>query len=153
MNVVERARNILLQPGQEWPVIAGEATDTKTLFLSYAVILAAIPAIAGWLGHSLIGVSVPFIGTYRTPLVAGLAFAVVAYVLSLVAVFVVGLIVDALAPTFGGEKNATQAMKCAVYAYTPAWVAGVLHLIPALGFVPPSCRSTACTCTISGCRC
>lgn len=135
MNLVERAKNILLQPGQEWPVIAGEATDTKSLFLSYAVPLAAIPVLAGWLGHSLIGVSVPLFGTYRTPLVAGLGFAIVSYVLALIGVLAVGLIIDALAPTFGGEKNGNRAMKCAVYAYTPAWVAGILHLIPTLGIL------------------
>ena len=133
MKIVERVKNILLQPRQEWPVISGESADTKSLLLGYAVPLAAIGPIAMWLGHSLIGISVPLFGTVRTPLLAGLAFAVVTYVMGLVAVFVVGLIIDALAPTFGGEKNGTQAMKCAVYAYTPAWVAGILHLIPALG--------------------
>ena len=133
MNLVERVKNILLQPGEEWPVIAGEATDIKALFVFYAVPLAAIPALAGWLGRSLIGVSVPLLGTYRTPLAAGLGFAIVTYVLALLGVFAVGLIVDALAPTFGGEKNRVQAMKCAVYAYTPAWVAGILQLIPSLG--------------------
>ena len=51
MNLVERAKNIVLQPNQEWPVIAGEATDTKSLFVGYAMPLAAIPSIAAWLGH------------------------------------------------------------------------------------------------------
>jgi hypothetical protein len=133
MNLVDRVKNVLLQPGQEWPVVAAETADTKSLFLGYAMPLAAIGPVAMWLGHSLIGVSVPLFGTVRTPLLSGLTFAILTYVLGLVAVFVVGLIIDALAPTFGGEKNATQALKCAVYAYTPAWVAGVLHLIPALG--------------------
>jgi hypothetical protein len=135
MNIVDRAKNMLLQPAQEWPVVASEATDTQSLFLHYAVPLAAIGPVAAWLGNSLIGISVPLLGTYRTPMAAGLAFAVVSYVLALVGVFVVGLIVNALAPTFNGQKNATQAMKCAVYAYTPAWLAGILHLIPALGML------------------
>ncbi len=135
MNLVDRVKNILLQPGQEWPVIAAETADTKSLLVGYAVPLAAIGAIAAWLGHSLIGVPVPLAGTMRTPLFSGLGFAIVTYAIGLVAVFVMGLIIDALAPTFGGEKNPTQALKCAVYAYTPAWVAGILHLIPALGLL------------------
>src|SRR6185295_18372721 len=36
-------------------------------------------------------------------------------------------------PTFGAEQNAARAMKVAVYSFTPAWVAGVLRAIPALG--------------------
>ena len=133
MNLVDRAKNILLQPGQEWPVIATETTDTKTLFLQYAVPLAAISPVATWLGHSLIGVSMGPFGTVRTPLLTGLGLAVVGYILALVTVFVVGIVIDALAPTFAGQKNGTQAMKCAIYASTPGWIAGVLHLVPMLG--------------------
>lgn len=135
MNIVERAKNIVLEPAREWPVIAGEPSDTKALFVGYAAPLAAIGPIAAWLGHSVIGVSVPLFGTVRTPFMTGLAFAIVTYALVLAGVFVVGLIIDALAPSFGGEKNAGQAMKCAVYSYTPAWIAGIFHLFPALGLL------------------
>ena len=133
MNLVDRAKNILFQPNQEWPVIAAEAADTKSLFAGYAMPLAAIGPIALWLGLSVIGVSVGILGMYRTPIIGGLGFAILTYVLGLVSVFVLGLIVDALAPSFGGEKNNIQAMKCAVYAHTPAWLGGIFHLLPALG--------------------
>ena len=132
MNIVERVKKILLQPATEWPVIAGEPIDTRALFLGYAAPLAAIAPVAGWIGLSVIGVSVPLFGTVRTPFMSGLAFAIVSYALALVGVFVVGLINAALAPTFGGEKNQGQAMKCAIYSYTPAWVAGILYLFPVL---------------------
>jgi len=135
MNVFERAKNIVLQPAKEWPVIAGEPSNTKALFVGYAAPLAAIGPIASWLGHSVIGVSVPLFGTVRTPFMTGFAFAVVTYALVLAGAFVVGLIIDALAPSFGGEKNAGQAMKCAVYSYTPGWIAGIFHLFPALGLL------------------
>ena len=55
MNLVDRVKNILLQPSQEWAVIETETTDTKTLYTSYAMILAAIPAVAGFIGGSIIG--------------------------------------------------------------------------------------------------
>ncbi len=132
MTLVERAKNILLQPGREWPVIAAEPVGTKSLFLGYALPLAAISALATWLGHSLIGMSVPLFGTVRTPVMAGLAFAIATLVLQLAGAFVLGLVIDGLAPSFGGERNAARAMKCAVYSYTPAWVAGILNLFPVL---------------------
>jgi hypothetical protein len=47
--------------------------------------------------------------------------------------FIVAFIINALAPTFSAEKNSAQALKVAVYSYTPAWVAGVLHIVPTLG--------------------
>jgi len=37
MNLVTRVRNILLQPKQEWPVIAGETTPTAQLYILYVI--------------------------------------------------------------------------------------------------------------------
>jgi hypothetical protein len=86
VNLVERAKNIVLQPNQEWPVIAGEAADTKSLFVGYAMPLAAMPSIAAWLGVSVIGVSAGILGTYRAPIVGSLGLAILSYVLGLVSV-------------------------------------------------------------------
>jgi hypothetical protein len=64
---------------------------------------------------------------------AGLTLAVWTFVGAIIGVTVIALIINALAPTFGGEKNSARAMKVAIYSFTPAWVAGVLQIIPALG--------------------
>ena len=79
--------------------------------------------------------SLPFVGTYRTPILAGIGVAVFSFVMAFVGIFILSLIINALAPTFGGEKNPAQAMKVAVYSYTPAWIAGILGIIPALGLI------------------
>ena len=55
--------------------------------------------------------------------------------MAFVGIFIMSLIINALAPTFGGEKNPAQAMKVAVYCYTPAWIAGILGIVPALGII------------------
>jgi hypothetical protein len=135
MAMIERIKGICLKPKTEWDAIAEEETSTAELFKGYAVPLAAIPAIAGFIGGSLIGRSVPFIGSYRVPLVSGLAMAIFTFVMALVGVFIVSLIINALAPSFGAEKNSSQALKVAVYSYTPAWVAGVLQILPMLGIL------------------
>jgi hypothetical protein len=133
MNLIERAKNIVLQPKSEWDVIVDEDTATGDLYKSYIAPLAAIGPVASFLGLSLIGTSVPFLGTIRMPILSGLSMAIVSYVMALVGVFVISLVIDYLAPTFGGEKNQGQALKLAAYSMTPAWLAGVLHLIPMLG--------------------
>jgi hypothetical protein len=69
------------------------------------------------------------------PIIYGLAIAVFTFVMAIVGCFIISLIINALAPTFGGEKNSSQAFKVAVYSYTPAWVAGVLNLVPLLGIL------------------
>ncbi|CAN7579970.1 Yip1 family protein [Acidovorax sp. Leaf78] len=131
MNLIERAKSILLQPKETWVAIDTEPTDVATLFTRYAMILAAIPAVCGFIGMSLIGFG-GFGVTIRVPFVSGLVNMVVSYVLSLVGIFVLGLIIDALAPTFGGQKNPIQAQKVAVYASTAALLGGIFSLLPSL---------------------
>jgi len=136
MGLVDRAKNILLTPGKEWAVIDAETTSIKDLYVGYAVILAAIGPIANVIGFGLIGAHVPFSGvTYRWPLATALEYAVFAYVLSLGGAFVLALIIDALAPTFGGQKNQLQALKVAIYSSTASWLAGIFTIIPALAIL------------------
>src|SRR5207344_2314618 len=61
--------------------------------------------------------------------------AVFTFVTAIVACFVISLIINALAPSFGGQKDSAQALKVAVYSYTPAWVAGALQILPLLGIL------------------
>jgi Yip1 domain len=133
--IITRAKSILLTPRAEWPVIAAEPDTVGGLYTGYIVILAAIPAIVRFISSSLIGVSVPFLGSYRLPIAAGLTTAVLTYVLALVGTFVVALIVEALAPSFSAEKNRVQALKVVAYAYTASWVAAIIGIIPGLGLL------------------
>lgn len=133
--LIARVKGILLTPKTEWPVIAEEPATTADLYKNYILILAAITPIFSFLKLSLIGVSMPFMGTMRFGIGAGLTNMVVGYILALVGVFVLMLIVDALAPTFGGQKNQVQALKTVAYAYTASWVAGVAQIVPWLGML------------------
>ena len=134
MNLVERAKNIILKPKQEWQVIAAEPHTVQGLYTQYVMILAAIPAVAAFIGFSLIGTS-GFGVSYRLPIAAGVAHMIVSYVLSLGMVYVLALIIDALAPTFGGQKNFMQAFKVAAFAPTASWLAGIFYIVPALGIL------------------
>jgi hypothetical protein len=135
MKITERIKGILLRPKEEWQTIAGETTSVAELYKNYIFILAAIGPVAFFIGMSLVGVSLPMGGAFRVPIARGIASAVVQYGLSLVGVYVLAYIIDALAPTFSGEKNLGQAFKLAAYSCIPGWLAGVFVLIPALGFL------------------
>jgi len=135
MNVVERAKNIVLQPKAEWPVIESEEISTQALYTGYIMPLAAIGPVAMLIGMSLIGIEIPSIGTVRIPLPILLPQMVLGYGLGLAAVYALALIIDALAPTFGGKSDRMQALKIAAYGATASWVGGVFHLAPALGIL------------------
>ena len=132
--VIARAKAILLTPKTEWPVIAGEPATVSDLYKNYIMIVAAIPAVFGFIKGTLIGYGAFGIHV-RTPFGSGLAAAIVGYALSLALVYVMALIIDALAPSFGGQKNPLQALKVTAYAYTASWVAGIGQIIPGLGWL------------------
>lgn len=135
MALVDRVKNILLTPKTEWEVIDAEPTTVADLYKGYIIPLAAIGPVAQAIGFSVFGMPVPFVGTYRTPVGTAVSQAVVTYILTLVAVFVLAIIIDALAPTFNGTPNRIQALKVAAYSYTASWVAGIFLLIPALSLL------------------
>ena len=134
MSLIQRVKDILLQPKQTWPAIEAEPADTGSIYGGYLVFLAAIPAVAGFIGLSLVGAGA-FGYSIRLPVLTGLMHMVIGYVMSLVAVFLLALITDALAPTFGGSKSAVNALKLVAYGSTAGFVGGVFGLIPSLGML------------------
>jgi len=129
MNIVDRAKNILLTPKTEWPVIAGEAPDIGQILMGYVVPLAAIPAVAVIIGWGVIGVAGYSSFSY------GLATGVMTFLVAVAGVYIAAYVVDFLAPTFGSEKNLGRSIQLVAYASTPGWVAGILNIIPSLSVI------------------
>jgi hypothetical protein len=130
MDLVSRVKGILLDPKAEWPVIEREPGDTASLLKGYVAILAAIPAVCGFIGTSIVGVM-----GIRTPIVIGLISAIGGYILTFVGVFVVAFVIDALAEKFGGRRNFQNAVKVSAYTPTAAWLASAFTILPVLSFL------------------
>ena len=134
-SIVERAIAILRQPKAEWAVIDAEPATVGSIYTSYVLILAAIPAVCSAIGMSVFGITIPTVGSMRFGVGVAVRLAVVQYLAALVGVYVLALIIDALAPAFGGQKDQIRALKVSAYSATASWVVGVLGLIPALGIL------------------
>ena len=132
MDLVQKVQSILFKPKEEWVRIKGESATVADLFMSYALVLAAIPAVSQFLGNVLIGRRLPFVGYYKWSVGRALSSAVFTYLFSLAAVYLFALIINALAPNFASPQNMVSALKLAVYSMTPGWVAGIFNLVPAL---------------------
>ena len=135
MDVVQRVQAILLKPRGEWVKIKGETTTFSQLFTSYAMILAAIPAAAQFIGRLLFRSEIPFARVPDWTIGRGLANAVLSYIFSLLIAYLFAFIINALAPNFSSVPNITNATKLSVYSLTPFWVAGILYVVPRLGFL------------------
>lgn len=132
--LVERAKSILLQPSATWAVIDDEPATIGGLYKGYAIPLALIPALAGLIGAIVFGYGM-FGFNYKPTIVSALVYTVVSFGVSLASVYLLALIIDGLAPSFGGTKNQIQAFKVAVYASTASWLAGIFMIYPPLGIL------------------
>src|SRR4030081_3021548 len=78
--VIQRARSLLVSPRTEWPVIAAEPATIADLYREYIMIVAAIPAVCGFVKVSLLGYAWHgFRVVYRRSIGAGLTAAIVEY--------------------------------------------------------------------------
>ena len=127
--LVDRVKRILYTPEAEWSRIENEPATIKGLFTGYACILAAIGPVSQLIGGQLFGYHALWM-SYHPALFSAILGAVVGYLLALVGIFVLAVVIDELAPQFGGQKNRLQAFKLAIYAWTAAWIVGIFALIP-----------------------
>ncbi|MGD9811134.1 MAG: Yip1 family protein [Sphingobium sp.] len=132
--LVERVKNIIMKPKEEWPAIEAEQTGIPGLYTRYVAILAAIPALATFLRAVLFGYGM-FGFSYRPGFVAALAMGISQYVMAFVSVAIVAFITDFLVTKFDGTANRTAAFKLSAYSATAAWLAGIFNLIPGLGIL------------------
>jgi hypothetical protein len=137
MSIVQRVKNIIIKPTDEWNVIAAEPATIGRLFTGYAAPLALIQLGSAILFTGLLGISaLDMMGLgsgMPTGLVAIASSAVVDFILSLVTLFMMGMIVKRVSPSFNGNSDQVQAMKLMTYASTPSWVVALVGWIPFLG--------------------
>jgi len=134
MNIVERVKGFATDPKVEWRAIDAEQITVQDLFTKYVMIVAAIPPVASFIGLCIVG-SGPFGSTVRMPLGAGVAYAALSYLLSLGWVYALAMVIQAFSPKFEGHGEFIDALKVAAFTPTPAWVAGVFGIIPALSII------------------
>ena len=132
--LVERVLAIMFKPGDTWNTIAGEFTTAGSIYKSHVLPLALVPALSLTVGSILWG-RATFFGRIRVPITTAVQTGVTTFVLWLVAIFLIALVVDALATTFDGTANRVQAVKVAAYASTPALLAGAFTLLPTGGWL------------------
>ena len=136
MSLADRAKNIIMSPNSEWPVIDTEQTTVSELYSRYIIPLALIGPIAGFIGNVVFVHHIPLIGTtYRIGIGHALGVAILTFILSLIGVYVLGIIIDMLAPSFDGQRNQIQALKVSAYSSTASWVAAVFGIFPAIAWL------------------
>ncbi|MFH1684072.1 MAG: Yip1 family protein [Candidatus Margulisiibacteriota bacterium] len=135
MKILERVREMILNPKITWEGIKEEEIEIRQFFINYAAPLALIPAVSSFVGITIIGLRLPDGAVMRAPFLEALVGSTGGYALNLAAVFAVAWAIKLLAPLFGAKADLSSAAKVVVYSMTPVWLVGVFSLIPGLGIL------------------
>ena len=134
MNIYQRAKNLLLAPAKEWQSIDEEDVNSSHV-LTYLLVLALIPAVAGFIGMGFIGLNV--FGIHSGSIGWGFRNAISSYLGIVGGAYISAFVIDFLADKFQATSSFNVAFKVVAYSYTPMCVAGVFYLIPSLSFLVP----------------
>jgi len=126
MDILQRVKNIMVTPKTEWPVIAAEEPDIATIFKGYVLPLALIPAAAHLIGLGVIGKGMMSSFSW------GIAVALIQFIVAFVGVYLSAWAISLLGPRFASREDIGRAVQLVAYSCTPAWVAGILFIVPAL---------------------
>jgi hypothetical protein len=133
MNTIDRAKNMITAPAKEWDVISTEEPNTGQIITNYVLLLAGAAAVAAFIGYGLIGYNIGFF--HVVGINWGIYQAIVILIGAIAGVFISAFVIDALAPSFGSEKNMGRSVQLVAYSYTPAWIGGLLAIYPPLAII------------------
>jgi hypothetical protein len=105
------------------------------IMVNYVAVLAAIPFFATLIGYLwYYDLYIPF-GFEGSFIAYAFLYAILFYILDVVAVYVVALVIGILAPTFGSSTDKIKSLKLSAFVFTPAFLIGILNIIPFLGIL------------------
>lgn len=130
MNLIDRARNILVKPKPEWEKISLETPNVQSIMVGYVLPLALLSAVAAFIGYAFVGDGRGVFRIKSTDL--GIYFALRVLIGSIGSVFISAFIIDVLAPSFESEKNMGRSIQLVAYSYTPSLIGGIFAIIPSL---------------------
>jgi hypothetical protein len=132
LDITARAKRIILTPKAEWAAIEAEPMTVKDIYVNYVLILAAVPAVANFIGSWLFGYARGSDGVVHLTFFGGLLRGLLQYGVSLPMIYLVAMAISRLAPSFEGKSDDLRALKLVAFSYTPVWLAEIFGMIPGL---------------------
>jgi len=130
-DIINRVKQIVLDPKSTWEIIKTEETSVKDLLLKFVLPLSLIPALASLIGYGFIGLNTGIYGNMSS-IECGASHAINIFVTTFIGILFSAWVISLLAPKFGTILSMDKAVKLVAYSYAPSLLAGVFYLIPAL---------------------
>lgn len=121
---------LLTHPDREWEAIRKDSESTTRLYLSHVLLLALIPALAGFFGTTQIGWQIGDGQVTRLSINSALNLSVLFYAAMLAGIFILGKFIDFFAATYDAVERVPQGVTLAAYTATPIFLIGVIAVYP-----------------------
>jgi hypothetical protein len=122
--VIHRVKKIMFQSHHAWDEIRSESLQEREIFLNYLIYVAAVPAVAGFLGSLFV----------KENFFRSLIWAFLFFGLSLGGVRVAAKVLNFWAPNFKAEHDYLSMLKLMAYSFTPIFLACIFFIIPPVHF-------------------
>lgn len=123
---------LFTHPQQEWQEISRSNCSIGKCYCSHVLLLAAIPAIFGFVGTTQIGWQIASHEVVKLTTQSALPIAVIFYITMLIGVFTMGKMIHWMAQTYGTHKTLSQCIALAAYTATPLFLIGIMLIYPIL---------------------
>ncbi len=120
-------------PDQEWESIRKEPNTLSRHYMAHTIVLAAIPAVCGYLGSTQVGWTVgssPEV--YKLTTASALQLSILFYLAMITGVLILGKFIDFLSVTYEEEDHTPRGVALASYTTTPLFIVGLIALFPVL---------------------
>ncbi|MDE1463947.1 Yip1 family protein [Spartinivicinus poritis] len=117
-------------PQQEWRLIRNESNSVSKIYLTHVLLLAAIPAICGYIGFTQVGWSVGTDKLVKLTEANAASMALLGYMAMLAGIFVMGCFIQWMAKTYHANTTLSQTIVFAAYTATPLFLTGLGALLP-----------------------
>lgn len=130
--VLQHVWGLFTNPKREWEAIRDDKCTIGKCYTAHVMILAAIPAISGFIGTTQFGWQIGIGDPVKLTMESAGIIAVLYYLAMIVGVYSLGWMIHWMGDTYGSDAPLSQCVVLAAYTATPLFLIGLMELYPVL---------------------
>ncbi|MGB5541669.1 MAG: Yip1 family protein [Gammaproteobacteria bacterium] len=130
--MLQHVWGLFVNPKREWEAIRTDECTIGKCYAIHVLILAAIPAISGFIGTTQFGWQIGAGDPVKLTTQSAAIISVLYYLAMLVGVYAMGYMIYWMGSTYGAEVPLSQCVVLAAYTATPLFLIGIMELYPVL---------------------
>jgi hypothetical protein len=129
---IQHIIGLFTDPTREWERIRDHHKSSERSGVGHIFVLAAIPAISGYIGTTQVGWRIGIGEPIRITGESAVAIAIIYYLALIVGVFTIGWMIHLLGKAYEVEKPLPLCIALAAYTATPLFLIGIMEVYPVL---------------------